>query len=328
MGRVIKLVLLGLLALLVIGLGAGAVIQRTATASAFRKYRPAGRMVDVGGRKMHIICTGRGPSVVLESGFGGWSIDWAAIQPRIAKFARVCSYDRAGMGYSDRGPANVASRTGTAYDLHALLERADVKPPYVLVGHSLGGIFVREFARLYPKETAGLVFVDSTHEEIAKSVPKKRFDQAMSQLRQLRYARYLMPFGVQRLLGLSISNAPELPQADRAHAKAIGYRSTSYFALYDGMKSLVDENNAGSLKLDPIPDVPLTVIASEKNLRDEEFGRSWTKLQHEFLKLTTDSKYIVARDSGHFVMVDRPEIVLDAVEDVITRSSERRTTNV
>jgi len=325
---VIKFVVLGLVALLVVGLAAGAVIQRTATASAFRKYKPAGLMVDVGGRKMHIVCSGHGPSVVLESGFGGWSIDWAAIQPRIAKFARVCSYDRAGMGYSDRGPSNVTSRTGTAYDLHTLLERANVNPPYVFAGHSLGGIFVREFARLYPKETAGLVFVDSTHEEIAKSVPKKQFDKAMSQLRQLRFARYLMPFGVQRLLGLSISNAPELPKADRAQAKAIGYRSSSYFALYDGMKTLVEENDAGTLKLDPIPDVPLTVIASEENLNDPEFGRAWNKLQHAFLKLTSDSKYVVAKGSGHFVAVDKPHVVLDAIEDVIERSLERRASHV
>jgi pimeloyl-ACP methyl ester carboxylesterase len=325
---VLKIVGLALVAALIAGFVGGAIGQRTATALAFRKYRPAGRMVDVGGRQMHIICSGRGPSVVLESGFGGWSIDWAGVQPKIAEFARVCSYDRAGMGYSDRGPASATSRVGTARDLHNLLERAGVKPPYVLVGHSLGGLFVREFARLYPKQTAGLVFVDSTHEEIAKSVSKKELDRALSQLKQLRYARYLMPFGVQRLLGLSISNAPELPQAQRAQAKAIGYRSSSYFALYDGMKSLVDENDRGKLKLEPIPDVPLTVIASQQNLDDPEHGKVWRELQHEFTKLTSDSKYVVAKHSGHFVMVDRPEIVIDAIRDVLDRASERRVTHV
>jgi pimeloyl-ACP methyl ester carboxylesterase len=319
--RVLRWIALGLLSLLVIALVGGAAFQRIATASAFRKYKPTGRMVDIGDRRLHIVCAGKGPSVVLESGFGGWSVDWSVVQPRIAEFSHVCSYDRAGMGYSDRGPTSATSRAGTASDLHNLLQRADVKPPYILVGHSLGGIYVREFARLYPKDTAGLVLVDSTHEEIAKSVSRKEFNRAMSQLKQLRYARYLMPFGVQRLLGLSISNAPELPPAERSMAKGIGYRSSSYFALYDGMRSLVDENNRGSLKFEPIPDVPLTVIASQKNLDDPEHGEVWRKLQYEFTRMTHDSRYVVAKGSGHFVQVDRPEIVVDAVRDVLKRAT-------
>jgi pimeloyl-ACP methyl ester carboxylesterase len=318
---VLKLIALGLVSVLLFALVGGAIYQRVATTSAFRRYAPAGRMVDVGDRKMHIVCSGRGPSVVLEAGFGGWSIDWASIQPDIAKFARVCSYDRAGMGYSDRGPAEAASRRGTAQDLHTLLDRAGVRPPYVLVGHSLGGLFVREFARRHPEDTAGLVFVDSTHEEIAKSVSKKNLDRALSQLRQLRYARYLMPFGVQHLLGLSISNAPELPKSTRAQAEAIGYRSTSYFALYDGMAALVRENERGSLKAEPIPAVPLSVIASEENLDDAEHGKVWGELQHELAGMSPDSSYVVAKGSGHFVMVQRPHVVLDAIRDVLARSA-------
>jgi len=301
----------------------GAIFQRAATAAAFRHYKPAGRMIDIGGRKLHIDCTGDGPSVVLEAGFGGWSIDWSTVQPEIAKFARVCSYDRAGMGYSDRGLASATSRTGIAKDLHTLLRKAGVPGPYVLVGHSLGGIFVRQFARMYPRDTAGLVFVDSTHEEIAKSVSKKEYDKAMSQLTQLRYGRWLMPLGVQRLMNLSISNAPNLPKPEKARAKGIGYRSSSYFALYDEMRSFVAENNSGKLKLEPIPHVPLVVIATTQNLNDPEHGAVWNKLQHELLALSPGAKYVVA-NSGHFVQVDEPHIVIDAVREVVEAAHASR----
>jgi pimeloyl-ACP methyl ester carboxylesterase len=318
--RVLTLIGLGLLAIIVLSLAVGFIYQRAATASAFRRYKPAGRMISVGsGRRLHLVCSGsgRGPTVILESGFGGWSIDWSTLQPDIARFARVCSYDRAGMGYSDRGPASATSRAGVARDLRWLLERAHVPGPYVLVGHSLGGIYAREFARRYPDDVVAMVFVDSTHEDIAKSVTKEEFKKATSQIRQLRYGRYAMPFGVQRLMKLPVSNGRELPPSVRTQADAIGYRSSSYFALYDSMKSLFAENESGTLTMKPIPDVPVVVIASEENLDDPEHGAVWTKLQQGFLELTSDGRYVEAKDSGHFVMVDKPRIVVDAIRDVV-----------
>ncbi len=322
---VLKIAGIALLGLLVLALVGGGIYQRAATASAFNRYKPSGRMISVtADRRLHLVCTGRGdgPTVILESGFGGWSIDWSAVQPDIARFARVCSYDRAGMGYSDRGPASATSRAGVARDLRWLLERAHIPGPYVVVGHSLGGIYAREFARRYPDDVVGLVFVDSTHEDIAKSVTKKEFDQAMSQLKQLRYARYLMPLGAQRLIHVPVSNGRDLPPSVRKQANAIGYRSSSYFALYDSMKALVDENASGALTMKPIPDVPLVVIASEKNLEDPEHGRVWNELQHEFLKLTSDATYVEAKGSGHFVMVDRPRVVVEAIRDVVEKARQ------
>ncbi len=315
MKRVLVWIGVALLALVI----SSAIFQRAATAASFHRFHPPGRLVDIGGRRLHIVCEGHGPSVILESGFGGWYIDWSEVQPEIAKFARVCSYDRAGMGYSDRGPASATSRTGIAKDLHVLLREAGVPGPYVLVGHSLGGIYVRQFSRLYPKDVAGMVFVDSTHEEIARSVSKKELHQQLSQLNQLKYARYLMPLGIQRLLGVSVSNAPDLPRPDRPRAKAVGYHSSSYFALYDSMRSLLNENNAGTLKLEPIPHVPLVVIATTHNLNDPSHGKVWNELQHELVALSPGAKYVVAH-SGHFVQVDEPHVVIHAVRDVLERA--------
>jgi pimeloyl-ACP methyl ester carboxylesterase len=318
--RIVRRIAVGLLTVVVASLIFGAIYQRTATASAFDKYVPPGRFFAVGDHNLHITCIGSGPSVVLESGFGGWSIDWRSVQPEIARFARVCSYDRSGMGWSDRGPASTTTREGRARELHALLRRASVPKPYVLVGHSLGGIFVREFARLYPKDVSGLVFVDSSHEEMGSRVTRKERNEATGQLRLLRFGRYLMPFGIQRLLGLPVSNARELPVGVREEAKAIGYRSSSYFALYDEASNLLKEESEGKLVLGKIPDVPLTVLVSDDNVRRVKV---WKELQEELADLTSDSRLEIVAHSGHFIQVDEPEVVVSAVRHVLLRAKVR-----
>ena len=320
MKRVLKWIAVGLVSLLLFLLGFGAVYQRVAVASAFNRYDPPGRMIDMGSYDVHIHCIGRGPSVVLESGFGGWSIDWRSVQPQIARFARVCSYDRSGFGWSDRGPAAATTRSGRARELHTLLRRAGVRGPHVLVGHSLGGFFVREFARLYPKDVAGLVFVDSSHEEMGSRVTKQEREEAVGQLRLLRIGRYLMPFGLQRLMRLPVSNAPDLPADTRAEAKAVGYRSSSYFALYDEASNLLAEESQGKLKLARIPDVPLAVLASEENIDDVDV---WRELQQELADLTTDSTLQVVEDSGHFIHVDQPTVVVRAINAVTDAGANR-----
>jgi pimeloyl-ACP methyl ester carboxylesterase len=118
-------------------------------------------MVDIGGRRMQIHCSGMGsPTVLLEAGGGAFAIDWALVQPRVAESTRVCSYDRAGLGWSDRGP-EYETVEQTVSDLHTLLKSAGERPPYVLVGASIGGIYIRAYQRTYPGEVAGLVFTNS-----------------------------------------------------------------------------------------------------------------------------------------------------------------------
>src|SRR5262249_31931320 len=125
---------------------------------------PPGRLIDVGGRKLHARCTGAGaPTVVLEAGRSAFAMDWALVQPEIARTNRVCSYDRAGHGWSDPGGADTAERA--VADLHALLQAVGEKPPYVLVGASRGGLFVRLYDVRYPGEVTGMVLVDPAHED-------------------------------------------------------------------------------------------------------------------------------------------------------------------
>src|SRR4051794_23263430 len=141
----------------------GAAYESVSEAADARAYPPPGQMVDVGGYRLHINCVGTGsPTVVIESGLGDWSASWSnAVQPRAANTTRVCTYDRAGMGYSEPGPL---PRTATRFaeELHTLLQRADIPGPYVLTGHSSGGFTVRRFAAAYPAEVIGVVLIDST----------------------------------------------------------------------------------------------------------------------------------------------------------------------
>lgn len=124
---------------------------------------PPGRMVDIGGRKLHLHCTGKGsPTVILVAGGGAYALDWSLVQPRLAERARVCSYDRAGLGWSDPGPADDTVEQ-TIGDLHTLLRTAKEPGPYVLVGASVGGIFIQAYRRAYPDETAALVFTNSSN---------------------------------------------------------------------------------------------------------------------------------------------------------------------
>jgi pimeloyl-ACP methyl ester carboxylesterase len=126
-------------------------------------YPPPGRLVDIGGRRLHLNCTGKGsPTVILMAGGGGFSIDWALVQPKIAASTRVCSYDRAGLGWSDPGPAEDTVEE-TVGDLHTLLQVSGERGPYILVGASVAGIFIQAYQRAFPTQVAALVFTNSSN---------------------------------------------------------------------------------------------------------------------------------------------------------------------
>src|SRR5215212_5577313 len=146
--------------IVVLGL-VGASYESAAEAADVRAYPPPGQLVDVGGYRLHINCVGTGsPTVVIDAGWGDWSGGWSRVQPEAAKTTRVCTYDRAGMGYSEAGPL---PRTAEQFakELHSLLQRADIPGPYVLVGHSMGGAPVRVFAQTYAAEVVGVVLIES-----------------------------------------------------------------------------------------------------------------------------------------------------------------------
>jgi hypothetical protein len=138
-----------------------------------RAYPMPGQLVDVGGHRLHLHCTGTGnPTVVLEPGLGGASTDFGWVAPAVAADSTVCVYDRAGRGWSDavEGPRDAAR---IAADLHTVLDRAEVPGPYVLAGHSFGGLYVQTFAANYPDQVAGLVLLDSTAPKPGPALPTR-----------------------------------------------------------------------------------------------------------------------------------------------------------
>lgn len=139
----------------------GYIYQVRTTSADFEQVPPLGQLVNVGGYKLHIYCSGEGsgPTVVVDAGNGDFSVGWVGIQREVEKSARICTYDRAGYGWSDVSP-HPRTATQMAKELHQLLVNAGIEPPYILVGHSLGGMNVRVFSNLYPQEVAGMILVD------------------------------------------------------------------------------------------------------------------------------------------------------------------------
>jgi pimeloyl-ACP methyl ester carboxylesterase len=165
---------LALTAFLLFGGSTAARAQETPTSP---PLPPPGRLVDVGGWRLHLNCAGQArtsrPTVILEAGAGDFSVDWSLVQPGVARFARVCSYDRAGSGWSDLGP-RPRTMHQIVFELHKLLEKAGERPPYVLVGHSYGGGLVRLYQSTYPADVAGVVLVEAAGDDPWRKTPEKR----------------------------------------------------------------------------------------------------------------------------------------------------------
>jgi pimeloyl-ACP methyl ester carboxylesterase len=201
--------LIGLLILLVIVMVVGAICQTTANATDLKKYPPTSELYDVGDYRLHLYCVGEGsPTVILEAGAGNPALGWYLVQKDVAGFTHVCSYDRPGYGWSDPASGPL-SREQVAETLHHLLEAADVPGPYVLVGHSAGGEYIRAYARLYPTEVLGMVFVDSSHESQSLRYPAQFTEYGKYQMASMKVCQILSPFGVVRAARLWDGLIPE-----------------------------------------------------------------------------------------------------------------------
>ena len=307
----------GIAAALIAGLAlAGAGYEAIAARGDARAYPPPGQMVDVGGYRLHLQCVGTGsPTVVLDAGLGGTSLDWALVQPEIGQTTRVCAYDRAGMGWSESGPAPRTPEQN-ARELHTLLTNAGIEGPYVLVGHSLAGQNARLFAALYPDQVAGMVQVDARSEYVdARTSPAeaKGFKNLYAFLGNVyKVARRL---GVMRLIGANVVGAPTLSAETRAAIAMIAYSPRSQDA---GIAEAIQrEANDAQLAAAPaLGDRPLIVLASEQNMTSEP---DWPEAQQLLAELSTQGRLIVPAGSSHYIHWDHPAVVIDAVTEVVGR---------
>jgi pimeloyl-ACP methyl ester carboxylesterase len=290
-----------------------------------RRFHPMpGQLVDIGGYSVHIYCTGQGsPTVILDAGMGDSFMSWQKVQPGIAKFTRVCSYDRAGLGYSDSSPRPRASRVFVD-ELHRLLQHAGIFGPLVLVGHSMGGFDVRLYASVYRHEIAGdvvgLVLVDSSHPEQQKRLPAAINDLDATWLREQEFFEFTMPFGIPRLLGFCGND-------DAIRAADCNFHSAreSVAELKAISESAAQTANSGSLG-----DIPLVVLSHDPDMPQPDLPEdlvrpandAWQQMQEELAHLSTRGRRVIARHSGHYIQLDRPELVIEAVHSVVDEARQ------
>jgi pimeloyl-ACP methyl ester carboxylesterase len=318
-----KRVIAGMVGLVLVLLLAGAVFQFVMTRIDARRYPAPGEMVEAGGYSLHLYCTGReaeAPTVVMDSGLGGTVLDWQLVQQELANSTRVCTYDRAGMGWSDPG-AQPRTSQQIAGELHMLLGNGGVEVPYVLVGHSFGGTNMQVYASQYPDEVAGMVLVDSALED----------EEAVTLTRSLQPSPVLLKFlatiGVTRLPYTLGGEAPGLtsPELEDEQA-AISSHRKHIFAIADETSSLEEsfaENRAHPMTLGDKPLMVLTAgtVQTEGMGFSAEQADQLDKLHSESqAALTTrseNSRQIIAEDSGHYIQVEQPTLVIDAVRTVV-----------
>ncbi|CAN5700117.1 alpha/beta hydrolase [soil metagenome] len=327
MGWIIKggLALLLLAAILVVAalVAEGLARRRDATL-----YPPPEKMIAVDGRRLHIRCLGQGgPTVVLEAGGGNPAMLAFPVQDRVARFARVCSYDRAGFGWSDPAPDG-RTFEDRARELHALLAAAGEHGPYVLAGESFGGLVARTFARLYPEEVAGVVLVDAAEEQfffpkLAKFQAQRGQAKAYALAARLGLTRWMIVHRPQQA-GLPFT----MPLEERRRFAALFNRGVPALPQEVEAYELTPPEQRTAGGFGGLGDRPLAVIAHGKPFAGSQdwMEDGWTAGQARLARLSTDSETMTATNSGHAIAQTEPDLVAQAIGRVVAKVRERGTT--
>lgn len=293
-------------------------------------HPPPGNFYTVEGTRMHLDCIGEGsPSVILVAGLGDDWLQWRKVQPALSQITRVCSYDRAGYGWSN-------PRTGTrdsiaiADELHALLQQAGIAGPIILMGHSAGGLHIRQYAMKYPAGIVGMVFVDA-------STPRQ-VDELPPQLvapDDLRWPKVETFFGIPRWrgqcgqhewtgMGVVPSDSPQYADWLKAGDCMMSVLTTTEQEEAAFPLSCREAGSTG-----PFGDMPVLIFSEDPDYMPAfwtqfypaslhaEFAKTWNSLQEGLKGMSTRSRRIVARKSSHYVQIDRPELVIAEVGRMI-----------
>lgn len=334
------MILLAIL-LLVLAIGAaliiaGAIYQALGTVADRRRYPPPGRMIDIGGCRLHLIESGDGPPVIFEAGISATCLNWTRVRGDVEGFARAYTYDRAWLGWSD--PAGSARTTSTIVDeLHALLAGAGISPPYILAGHSFGGMLVRAYAAKYRDHVAGLVLVDPlsasdwlnfspAHARMLKlGVKLSRRGAALARIGVVRASLALLMAGgrrapkliarvsggrgestISRLVGEVSKMPPETWPVVRAHwclAKS-----------FQGMAAYLESLPTSAREAEALGDpamMPITIL-SAANATPQQLSE-----RDALARRSPHGKHIIAAKSGHWIQLDEPELVVEAVRQMV-----------
>jgi pimeloyl-ACP methyl ester carboxylesterase len=279
------------------------------------EYPPPGKMVSLDTHDIHLYCVGAGsPTVVFEADLDQYgSLSWDSVQGEVGTFTRACSYDRAGIMWSEPGPLPrdgemIASELGTVLDM------AGEDGPYVLVGHAFGGAYVRIFAGQNPDDVCGMVLVDSSHPEmlthfaeygLEKEIPSKQIRPLILLLSHLG-----MPG---RFKGNVYNLSPDVYNPTQA------FLPESSMAWFD---ETVEAPNtlAQAGQYEYLGDMPLIVLAAARSSQDLQ--QVWLELQQELTLLSENSEFRALQEAGHYIQFDQPQEVVEAVRDVVQRCAE------
>ena len=294
---------------------------------------PLGKLVDAGGHLIHLNVMGKGdPAVIMENGSFDFSFIWSLVQPEVSKFTRVVSYDRAGYAWSETGPLPRTSHQ-LVYELHTALQNSGIKGPYILVGQSFGGFLVRAFARYYPKEVAGMVLVDVLNED-----ERINIDNKMVRIRDFAKGRkppipQIMSKTIRRDVQDSVvANTQIEPPMDKlpADIQKLQIWAQSRMRFIRAGQSEMDWSpedvadmyaNKGKKEY-RLGNIPLIVISKgdggyEGMPDGMELEAERLRLQEELSHLSTNGKHIVDKKSGHNIHLEDPQIVIDAIRQVV-----------
>ncbi len=327
-----KRIVLSILALLLVLIVTTLLLGAKAKADLIAKYPPIGQMVDVGGYRLHIDCQGTGsPTVIMEAGLGEPSLNWALVQPQVSTTTRVCVYDRAGLGWSDKSPK---SRTANIMvdELHTLLKNANIVGPYVMVGHSTGGMLVRLYAHTYPSEVVGMVLVDAQHEEqfsrLSPTIQQNIKAMFAQSNQNMPLYRILINSGISALVPAvaALADNPKLPSPTRETFTALAISDPKFIeaqaAEQDAIFDSLEQVRAAHIT--SLGNIPLVVLYHgidddpTPGLTPEENKQRWLDLQTELAALSPQGKLVIADKGGHHIQLDQPDIVIDAIEQVLT----------
>lgn len=323
--KIIKKIGKGLLVLIAIALISGFIFERVSRIKA-EKISPNGNFVHLENHRLHYLQKGTGgPTIVFETAFDpAGHLQWLNIQENLPKTFTTISYDRAGVLWSERG-TNPKSGEKIAEELYDLLEKAKAPKPYILVGHSLGGNLTRFFVKKYSADVAGVILVDSQFPNDQNYLSPKLYEMVNQGLPS-GFLKFGNEFGLVRLMFKNMFPNTEQYKYQNSLMPTLLYKS-AYGVLeeQDEMKNIKNEAS----KINSFGSIPLVVItAADKNrfnnlIKDEklktEMLNVWDKMQKDLLNLSTDSKQILATNSGHYINQDQPEIIENAIIEMLKK---------
>jgi len=321
--KILKRLLIIIGVTLIVAIVGGRIYQVTSEAADMARFPAPGKMVDVDGHLMHIHCRGKGsPTVIIEQGLQGVSTAWDDITKEISSFTSVCAYDRVGLGYSE--PIEHATRASEVAELlNRLLAGAGVNDEIVLVGWSAGGVYIREYYRLYRDETRAMLFVDSAHEQQQNRLPQSSGGDPNA---MLRIARFLAPIGLVRLSGIVKQQIEYSPAPKQLKSRLIALYEQSHV-----IQTMLNESESFTLDTQSeqppasLGNLPLIVLSRGQQGAPPEEQRARDAMQQELVALSANGKQVIAAESGHGIQYDQPELLIDSVRELVelVRESER-----